>query len=67
MVEPWFREGVLYQIQPGSFGDAIGDLPGLTSKPEYVERLGIESIRLNPIHPWPNVGWGYDLADHTRY
>ena len=69
MAEQWWREGVLYQIYPRSFadgnGDGIGDLSGLTSKLEYLEWLGIDGIWLNPIHPSPNVDWGYDVADYT--
>jgi hypothetical protein len=31
---------------------------------EYLEWLGIEGIWLDPIHPSPNVDWGYDVADY---
>ena len=67
--EPWWREGVLYQVYPRSFadgnGDGIGDLPGLTSKLDYLDWLGVDGVWLNPIHPSPNVDWGYDVADYT--
>lgn len=69
MSETWWREGVLYQIYPRSFvdgnGDGIGDLEGVTGKLEYLEWLGVDGIWLNPIHPSPNVDWGYDVADYT--
>lgn len=69
MTDTWWREGVLYQIYSRSFadgnGDGIGDLDGLTGKLEYLEWLGIDGIWLNPIHPSPNVDWGYDVADYT--
>jgi alpha-glucosidase len=65
----WWRGGVFYQIYVRSFadsnGDGIGDLPGLVVKLDYLEWLGIDSIWLNPIHPSPNVDWGYDVADYT--
>ena len=68
MADPWWREGVLYQIYPRSFadsnGDGIGDLPGLGCKLDYLEWLGVDGIWLNPIHPSPNVDWGYDVADY---
>jgi len=64
----WWREGVLYQIYPRSFadanGDGIGDLAGIVSRLDYLEWLGIDGIWLNPIHPSPNVDWGYDVADY---
>ncbi|TML24676.1 MAG: hypothetical protein E6G28_00175 [Actinobacteria bacterium] len=66
--DPWWRGGVLYQIYPRSFadanGDGIGDLPGIVSRLDYLEWLGIDGIWLNPIHPSPNVDWGYDVADY---
>jgi alpha-glucosidase len=64
----WWRDGVLYQVYPRSFadtnGDGIGDLPGVTSKLEYLEWLGIAGIWLNPTMPSPNADWGYDVADY---
>ncbi|MDQ5821087.1 MAG: alpha-amylase family glycosyl hydrolase [Actinomycetota bacterium] len=64
----WWREGVLYQIYPRSFadsnGDGVGDLPGVTSKLDYLEWLGIDGIWLNPTMPSPNADWGYDVADY---
>jgi alpha-glucosidase len=68
MPDPWWRSGVLYQIYPRSFadsnGDGIGDIAGITSKLEYLEWLGVDGIWLNPVHPSPNVDWGYDVADY---
>ena len=65
----WWRDGVLYQIYPRSFadsnGDGIGDLVGVTERLEYLEWLGVDGIWLNPIHPSPNVDWGYDVSDYT--
>ena len=64
----WWREGVLYQIYPRSFadsnGDGIGDLPGVTSKLDYLEWLGVDGIWLNPTMSSPNADWGYDVADY---
>ena len=69
MQPSWWRDGVLYQIYPRSFadanGDGIGDLAGIASKLDYLEWLGIDGIWLNPIHPSPNVDWGYDVSDYT--
>jgi alpha-glucosidase len=69
MGEAWWQGGVLYQIYPRSFadsnGDGIGDVAGITAHLDYLEWLGIDGIWLNPIHPSPNVDWGYDVADYT--
>jgi alpha-glucosidase len=59
----------LYQVYPRSFadsnGDGIGDLPGVTSRLDYLEWLGVAAVWLSPIYPSPNVDWGYDVADYT--
>jgi alpha-glucosidase len=64
----WWREGVLYQVYPRSFadsnGDGVGDLPGATSKLDYLEWLGVDGLWLTPIHPSPNEDWGYDVSDY---
>ena len=64
----WWRHGVLYQIYPRSFadsnGDGIGDLPGLISRLDHLQWLGIDGIWLNPTMPSPNADWGYDVADY---
>jgi len=69
MTKRWWRDGVLYQIYPRSFadsnGDGIGDLGGVIDRLEYLEWLGVDGIWLNPIHPSPNVDWGYDVSDYT--
>ena len=68
MADPWWRDAVLYQIYPRSFadsnGDGIGDLQGIVSRLDYLEWLGVDGMWLNPIHPSPNVDWGYDVADY---
>ncbi len=64
----WWQRAVLYQIYPRSFadsnGDGIGDLPGIVSRLDYLEWLGVDGIWLNPVMPSPNADWGYDVADY---
>jgi alpha-glucosidase len=59
---------VIYQIYVRSFadsnGDGIGDLPGVTSKLDYLQWLGVDTLWLSPTFPSPNVDWGYDVADY---
>jgi len=65
----WWRDGIIYQIYPRSFADSnddgIGDLPGMISKLDYLEELGVDAIWLSPIYPSPDVDYGYDVADYT--
>jgi alpha-glucosidase len=67
--EDWWRHGVVYQIYPRSYadsdGDGTGDLPGITSKLEYLQELGVDAIWLSPIYPSPGHDVGYDVSDHT--
>ncbi len=66
---PWWRDGVIYQIYPRSFsdsnGDGLGDLPGIISRLDYLEDLGVDAIWLSPIYPSPDVDFGYDVADYS--
>lgn len=66
----WWKEAVVYQIYPRSFmdsnGDGIGDLPGIISKLDYIESLGIDVVWLNPIFESPNHDNGYDVSDYTK-
>ena len=65
---PWWRGGVLYQVYPRSFadsnGDGIGDLPGVISRLDHLEWLGVDGIWLNPTMPSPNADWGYDVSEY---
>ncbi len=64
----WWKEAVIYQIYPRSFadsnGDGIGDLNGIIGKLDYVKKLGVDVIWLNPIYKSPNDDNGYDIADY---
>ena len=48
---------VVYQIYVKSFqdsnGDGIGDLPGVTSRLDYLAGLGVDYLWLTPIYPSP--------------
>jgi oligo-1,6-glucosidase len=64
----WWKEAVVYQIYPRSFkdfdGDGIGDLKGIISRLDYIKRLGVDVIWLNPIYASPNADNGYDISDY---
>src|SRR4029077_1676352 len=66
----WWKEAVVYQIYPRSFkdsdGDGIGDLKGISSKLDYIKRLGIDAVWLNPVFESPNKDNGYDISDYQN-
>ena len=68
MSERWYKEAVIYCLEVETFqdsdGDGYGDLRGLTSRLDYLARLGVTCLWLNPIHPTPNRDAGYDVADY---
>lgn len=66
--EKWWQRTTVYQVYPRSFadsnGDGIGDIPGITSKLEYLKALGIEVLWLSPIYASPMDDNGYDISDY---
>ena len=68
MSERWYKEAVIYCVDVDTYsdsnGDGCGDLPGLTSRLDYLSRLGVTCLWLNPIHPSPQRDGGYDISDY---
>jgi oligo-1,6-glucosidase len=66
--DPWWKEGIVYQIYPRSFsdsdGDGIGDLRGITQRLDYLQQLGVSVIWLSPVYKSPNDDNGYDISDY---
>ncbi|GFO99934.1 glycoside hydrolase family 13 protein [Lactobacillus helveticus] len=64
----WKKKAVVYEAYVQSFkdsnNDGIGDLPGLTSKLDYIKNLGANVIWLTPIFKSPLVDNGYDISDY---
>jgi alpha-glucosidase len=64
----WWRQAAVYQIYPRSFadanGDGIGDLEGIISRVDYLDRLGIDAVWMSPFYPSALVDGGYDVDDY---
>ena len=68
--DDWWKQAVVYQIYPRSFkdanGDGLGDIPGITSKMQYLRELGIDAIWLSPFYPSDLADGGYDIIDYRN-
>lgn len=66
--QTWWRGATIYQVYPRSFcdsnDDGIGDLPGITSKLDYIASLGVDAVWLSPFFTSPMKDFGYDVADY---
>lgn len=70
MERKWWQKVTVYQIYPRSFqdsnNDGIGDLKGIISRLDYLEKLGIGAIWLSPVYSSPNDDNGYDISDYRN-
>lgn len=68
MNKKWWHDKVAYQIYPKSFydsnGDGIGDIPGIISKLDYLQDLGVDILWLSPCYQSPLADQGYDISDY---
>jgi maltose alpha-D-glucosyltransferase/alpha-amylase len=66
---PWYKSAVFYEVFVRAFadsnGDGIGDLPGLMSRLDYLQDLGVDALWLLPISPSPLRDHGYDVSDYV--
>jgi len=64
----WYKDAVIYELHVRAFSDSnadgIGDFPGLLTKLDYLEDLGITAIWLLPFYPSPLKDDGYDISDY---
>ncbi|MFE2041551.1 glycoside hydrolase family 13 protein [Streptomyces sp. NPDC059477] len=64
----WWRQAVVYQVYPRSFGDAdgdgLGDLKGITERLGHLAALGVDALWLSPFYPSELADGGYDVIDY---
>lgn len=63
-----FQDKVVYQVYPKSFQDSnhdgLGDIRGIIQHLDYLQKLGVDYIWMNPIFVSPQNDNGYDIADY---
>ena len=66
----WYKDAILYELHVRAFadsnGDGIGDFPGLLTKLDYLQELGVTCLWLLPFFPSPLRDDGYDIADYVN-
>ena len=66
----WYKDAIIYQLHIKAFfdssGDGFGDFRGLTSKLDYIESLGVNTIWALPFYPSPMRDDGYDVSDYRN-
>jgi len=65
----WYKDAIIYELHIRAFadsnGDGIGDFPGLLSRLDYLQDLGVTCIWLLPFFPSPLRDDGYDIANYV--
>jgi hypothetical protein len=68
MAHNFRKDMVIYQIYPRSFqdsnGDGLGDIPGIISRLDHLQELGVDTLWLSPVYVSPDADNGYDIADY---
>jgi maltose alpha-D-glucosyltransferase/alpha-amylase len=66
----WYKDAIIYELHVRAFqdsnADGIGDFPGLISRLDYLQDLGVTCLWLLPFFPSPLRDDGYDIADYTN-
>ncbi len=66
----WYKDAIIYEVSIRSFfdsgNDGNGDIRGLTSRLDYIESLGVDTLWLLPFYASPLRDGGYDIADFRQ-
>ncbi len=66
----WYKDAIIYELHVRAFadsnGDGIGDFPGLLSRLDYLQELGVTCIWLLPFFPSPLRDDGYDISNYVE-
>jgi maltose alpha-D-glucosyltransferase / alpha-amylase len=65
----WYKDAIIYELHVRAFADSnndgIGDFPGLMSRLDYLQDLGVTCLWVLPFFPSPLRDDGYDIANYT--
>jgi maltose alpha-D-glucosyltransferase/alpha-amylase len=65
----WYKDAIIYELHVRAFADSnndgIGDFPGLISRLDYLQDLGVTCLWLLPFFPSPLRDDGYDISNYT--
>ncbi len=65
----WYKDAIIYELHVRAFADSnndgIGDFPGLMSRLDYLQELGVTCLWLLPFFPSPGRDDGYDIANYV--
>src|SRR6201996_5026757 len=68
MTERWYEKAIIYCLDVETFqdsdGDGVGYSAGLPRRLDYLARLSVDCLWLNPIHPSPGRDGGYEVSDY---
>jgi maltose alpha-D-glucosyltransferase/alpha-amylase len=64
----WYKDAIIYELHVRAFADSnndgIGDFPGLLSRLDYLQDLGVTCLWLLPFFPSPLRDDGYDISNY---
>jgi len=65
----WYKDAIIYELHVRAFADSnndgIGDFPGLMSRLDYLQDLGVTCLWILPFFPSPLRDDGYDIASYN--
>ena len=65
----WYKDAIIYELHVRAFADSnndgIGDFPGLMSRLDYLQELGVTCLWILPFFPSPLRDDGYDISNYT--